>query len=80
MSKVVTIRIDEEIKERLDRLAKATARSRSFLAAEAIRNYLDVQAWQIDQILQGIEEAETGKFVEHDRVVQQWESAKSHNI
>ncbi|MCK8604311.1 CopG family ribbon-helix-helix protein, partial [Desulfoferrobacter suflitae] len=73
MSKVVTIRIDEEIKERLDRLAKATARSRSFLAAEAIRNYLDVQAWQIDQILQGIEEAETGKFVEHDRVVQQWE-------
>ena len=82
MSKVMTIRIDEEIKERLDRLAKATARSRSFLAAEAIRNYLDVQAWQIDQILQGIEEAETGKFVEHDRVVQQWERkfAKANTV
>lgn len=72
----------KKLKNGLNRLAKATARSRSFLAAEAIGNDLDVQAWQIDQILQGIEEAETGKFVEHDRVVQQWERkfAKANTV
>jgi RHH-type rel operon transcriptional repressor/antitoxin RelB len=44
MQEVITIRVEPEIKERLEKLAKATARSRSFLAAEAIRCYLDVQA------------------------------------
>jgi RHH-type transcriptional regulator, rel operon repressor / antitoxin RelB len=37
MSTTMTIRLDDEVKERLDRLAEATARSKSYLAAEAVR-------------------------------------------
>jgi RHH-type transcriptional regulator, rel operon repressor / antitoxin RelB len=42
-----TVRAETEVKKRLDKLAKSTGRSRSFLAAEAIREYLDVNEWQV---------------------------------
>ena len=47
MSTTMTIRLDDEVKERLDHLADATHRSKSFLAAEAIRAYVETNEWQI---------------------------------
>jgi predicted DNA-binding protein len=41
-STTFTGRVDAAAKKRLERLAKDTGRSRSFLAAEAINDYLDV--------------------------------------
>ena len=72
MLETMTIRVDRDIKERLEKLAKSTARSRSFWAAEAIRYYLDVQAWQIEEILDGIKEAEAGELVDHERIARKW--------
>ncbi|MDP3032819.1 MAG: ribbon-helix-helix domain-containing protein, partial [Rhodocyclaceae bacterium] len=42
---VITLRVPVEVKEQLDRLADVTHRSRSWLAGEAIRQYLDLEAW-----------------------------------
>ena len=44
MSTTMTIRLDEEVRDRLDLLAGATQRSKSYLAAEAIRDYLETNA------------------------------------
>jgi predicted transcriptional regulator len=44
MSTTMTIRIEDEVKDRLDRLAESTQRSKSFLAAEAIREYVDSES------------------------------------
>jgi predicted transcriptional regulator len=38
-STTFTVRVDTNVKKRLERLAKSTGRSRSFLAAEAINEY-----------------------------------------
>ena len=38
-SKILTLRLDQRDRNRLEKLAKATNRSRSYLAAEAIREY-----------------------------------------
>ncbi len=38
---VVTVRLEPELRERLDRLAKSQRRSRSFVATEAIREYVN---------------------------------------
>jgi RHH-type transcriptional regulator, rel operon repressor / antitoxin RelB len=46
-STTFTVRAETEVKKRLEKLAKSTGRSRSFLAAEAIREYLDVNEWQV---------------------------------
>jgi RHH-type transcriptional regulator, rel operon repressor / antitoxin RelB len=44
------------------RLAEATQRSKSFLAAEAIRAYVENNEWQIGEILAALKEAGAGDF------------------
>jgi predicted transcriptional regulator len=59
---VLTLRVPEEIKAKLDKLAQATHRSKSYLAEEAIARYIDLEAWQIGEIEQAIQEADRGDF------------------
>ena len=62
MSEILTVRLDARSKKRLEKLAGSTARTKSFLAAEAIRAYLDLNEWQVAEIKKGIEEAKRGEF------------------
>jgi RHH-type transcriptional regulator, rel operon repressor / antitoxin RelB len=61
-SQTVSARLGPESAKKLELLVKATARSRSYLVAEAIETYLEEQAWQIEAIQEGIKEADNGKF------------------
>jgi RHH-type transcriptional regulator, rel operon repressor / antitoxin RelB len=58
----MTIRLEPDVKKRLDRLAAATDRSKSFLAAEAVRAYVENNEWQIDEIRTALEEANAEDF------------------
>ena len=62
MSTTMTIRLEPELKSRLDQLAEATRRSRSFLAAEAIRDFIELNEWQIKEIKDALKEADNGDF------------------
>ena len=68
MSTTMTIRLDDREKDRLDQLAEATQRSKSFLAAEAIRSYLDSNEWQIAQTQAALNEADAGDFASDEDV------------
>jgi len=68
MSTTMTVRIDDDIKDRLEVLAGATKRSKSFLAAEAIRAYVDTNEWQIAEIQAAIKEADAGDFASDQEV------------
>ena len=63
-----TVRVDSGVKKRLERLAKSTGRSRSFLAAEAINEYLEVNEWQMDGIQRAIASLDRGEGIPHDSV------------
>lgn len=67
-SATVSAKLDPSVAEKLDLLAKATARSRSFLVAEAIETYVKDQAWQIQAIQEGIKEADKGNFATDQEV------------
>ena len=67
----LSIRIPEELSERLDALAKATDRSKSFLAVQAIEEFVMVQEWQVAAIKEGIAEADAGKVVPHEKAVKE---------
>ena len=56
------------MKEQLDDLASATHRSKSYLAGEAIRQYLDLELWQVGEIKQALSEADSGAFAAEDQV------------
>jgi predicted transcriptional regulator len=70
-SSTFTVRVDESVKERLEKLAERTGRSRSFLAAEAISEYLDINEWQVSGINQAIASLDRGEGIAHD-VVKEW--------
>lgn len=67
-STVLTLRLEPQIKKQLEKLAKATRRSRAFLAAEAIREYLAVNEWQIEEIGKALDEADRGEFASDKEV------------
>jgi RHH-type transcriptional regulator, rel operon repressor / antitoxin RelB len=60
---IVTARIDAALKAKLDALARSTKRSKSFLAAEAIAAYVELNEWQIAEIRAGIAELDTGEVL-----------------
>jgi predicted transcriptional regulator len=66
----MTIRLDDELKEQLDRLAAATQRSKSFLASEAIREFIELNEWQVQEIQQALKEADAGEFASDGEVKQ----------
>ena len=68
MSTTMTIRLEDEIRDRLDVLAEATQRSKSFLAAEAIRAYVESNEWQIGEIQAALKEADAGDFAGDNEV------------
>ena len=76
-STVLTLRLDSKLKKQLDKLSKATSRTRSFLAAEAIREYVQLNEWQIEEVRKGIVEADRGDFAsdnEVEKVLRKWTS------
>jgi predicted transcriptional regulator len=52
----------------LAQLTKATGRTKSFLAVEALNAYLDQQAWQIAEVIDGIAEADRGEFASDEEM------------
>ena len=67
-STTFTVRVESRVKKRLEKLAKSTGRSRSFLAAEALSEYLDVNEWQVEGIKKAIEEMDRGEGIPHEDV------------
>lgn len=64
----MTVRLEYDIKNRLDVLAEATQRSKSFLAAEAIREYVELNEWQIQETRVALAEADAGDFASDKEV------------
>lgn len=62
MSTTMTVRLDDEVKDRLERLAASTQRTKSFLAAEAIREFVETNEWQIAEVQAALAEADSGDF------------------
>jgi predicted transcriptional regulator len=70
-SATFTVRVDSAVKKRLEKLAKSTGRSRSFLAAEAIEEYVDVNEWQVAGIKRAMESMDRGEGIPHEEI-KQW--------
>ncbi|MEQ1775244.1 MAG: ribbon-helix-helix protein, CopG family [Burkholderiales bacterium] len=73
MSEPVALRLDADIRKRLDQLAKTTERSRSALAAEAVKQFVELNEWQIAAIQKGVQQADSGQFIDHAKLKAKWE-------
>ncbi len=73
----ISVRVSPERRAQLEQLSQATGRTKSYLAAQAINDYLALQAWQIQAIQEGLEAADqpNAVFATHDEVstwLQSW--------
>jgi RHH-type transcriptional regulator, rel operon repressor / antitoxin RelB len=76
-SETFTVRVNADIKKRLAKLAESTGRSRSFLTAEAIAEYLDTNEWQIAGIKAAIKSVEHEGTIAHEDIaawVDSWDT------
>ena len=65
---MMSMRLPDELTNQLDMLATATGRSKSYLAGQAIRDFIDRESWQISEITQAISEADNGEFATDEEV------------
>lgn len=70
----VNLRIQPATKERLERLAHAMRRPKSYLVEAAIEQYLELNEWQLKEIEQGLKEIKAGQVTPHTEVLAQWEA------
>lgn len=68
-STTMTIRVTPETKEKLERIAGETRRSKSFLAAEAVSAYVDRELEIIDGIKRGLADVKAGRVAPHEQVM-----------
>jgi predicted transcriptional regulator len=64
MPSAFSVRLEDDTLASLDRLAEKTERSRSWLVARAIEDYVALNAWQIGKIEEGIAAADRGDFAD----------------
>lgn len=61
MSRVTSIRLSDDLIERLDKLAESLDRPRAWLIEQALSRYLDEQSWQVEAITDALAEYRGGR-------------------
>ena len=59
---IFTVRIDPEKQQRIDQLARQLDRSRNYLVGQAIEEFLEAHAWQVEKIKVGLAAADRSEF------------------
>ncbi len=76
----VTFKIPKETNERLEALAVATRRTKTFVLEEAVTAYLNYNEWQIQSIQRGLEDMKAGRVTDHETVVKEWEQRVADSL
>lgn len=67
-AKTINVRLPEALYNQIEALAKATARTKSFLTIDALTSYVERESWQIRDIHEGVKEADAGEFATDEQV------------
>ena len=68
-STTLTVRLPAELKDRLGELAERTRRTKSFLAGEAIGNYVERELAIVAGIERGLDDMKAERVVPHDKAM-----------
>jgi predicted transcriptional regulator len=66
--KILNVRLPADLHGQLEQLVQVTGRSKSFLAVEALKSYVNQERWQIADIQAGLQEADRGEFASAEEV------------
>jgi len=64
----LSVRVPAALAKRLDRVARAADRTRSFIAVRAIESYCEDEEEVMNKIREGLADLDEGRWVSHERV------------
>lgn len=73
----ITIRTDPDLAGKVAALAASMDRSRNWVIEEALRQYVEAQAWQIEGIKAAIDSLDKGEGIPHEQVMTEMEALLS---
>ena len=68
MNTTLSLRIPKNVVDQLGLLASATGKSRNFIAVQGIKDFIEREAWQVQEIQRAIKEADAGDFATDEEV------------
>ncbi len=68
MQTSMSMRLPKELATQLGNLAEATGRTKSFLAVQALQEFVEREAWQVAEIKQALVEADAGEFATEEEL------------
>ncbi len=71
----ITVRVSKELRERLEAVAKATRRSKSFLSNEAIERYVESEEDELAAIQEGLEDMKAARTIPLEEAVRRLDAA-----
>ena len=79
----MTLRLDAATLRRLDQLAQVTERSKAWLAAQAVKDYLELNEWQTQAINAAVKRADSrgARLIDHEKVdvwLGSWGASQEH--
>ncbi len=70
----MSVRVPDDVEQKLALLAKSTDRTKSWLVNQAIQDYLEREAWQVAEIEDALTEADSGDFVSETEMLNKFEA------
>ncbi|TWB24708.1 putative transcriptional regulator [Nitrospirillum amazonense] len=74
-STTLTVRLKPEVKDQLAALSVQTNRTRSYLAAEAIADYVAREIALVEGVQRGLADIEAGRLIPHDQAMDELDAA-----
>ncbi len=65
----VSVRMESALNDRVAAVAAALDRPKSWAIEQAVRDFVEVQEWQLAAIAEGIRDADEGRLIDHEEVV-----------
>jgi predicted transcriptional regulator len=71
MAKIISVRLEDELSKKLERLAVSMDRPKAWLIEQAIKRYVDEQSGQVQAIKEALDDYRSGesKVVPHEEVM-----------
>ena len=74
---LISVRVPKQLARRLAKLADSTDRSMSYVAGQAIEEFITLNEWQVKAIEEGIAEADAGRLHSHEEARKRFAKLKA---
>ena len=60
-----SIRIDDSVRHKLEQICDLTERSKAYITAKAIEEYVERNSWKVQALNKAKQDADKGEFISH---------------